>query len=390
MNLRQLGRLRILRALTEAREMSRPDLVRRTGLSRATVSSVVFDLIAEQVVAEAPAVATSAKPGRPPLTLSLAPTAAYAFGVDIGHDHVRSILCDLGGTCVCDDTTELDVDDAPTAALDAATRLIDRALGEAKVPRSALLGIGVGIACPVDRHTGQLHANGIMPGWVGLRPGDALAERTGLPVQVINDANACVLAERSYGAAQTWDDVVYVRLSAGIGAGIVCDGQMLLGHEGLSGEVGHLTIEPGGALCRCGNRGCLETIASPAAIATLLSRSWERTVTRTDLARLINERDRGALRAIDDAGDAIGQALATTVMTLNPRLILVGGELAAAGDVLLDSIRRALQRNTVASHHRPIEIAVSALGDSAAVRGAAALILADAPKHLSDRSATRL
>ena len=387
-NLRRLGRLRILQALTEAGELSRPELVRRTGLSRATVSSVVYGLIAERMVRERPP-AAAARLGRPALTLSLAPSAAYAFGVDVGHDHVRTVLCDLGGTCICDESTELDVDNSAMDTLDAVCRAIDRALRESMVDRSTILGIGVGIACPVDRRTGQLHADDIMPAWVGLRPGEDLAARTGLRVQVINDANACVLAERSYGAAQTWDDVVYVRLSAGIGAGIVCDGRMLLGHEGLSGEVGHVTIDANGTLCRCGNRGCLETVASPNAIAALLSRSRGREVTHAELVRLIDERDRGALRAVEDAGDAIGRALASTVMTLNPRLILVGGELTAAGDVLLNSIRHALERNTVASHHRPIEIAVSALGDSAAVRGAAALVLADAAHQLSESALPR-
>jgi predicted NBD/HSP70 family sugar kinase len=115
---------------------------------------------------------------------------------------------------------------------------------------------------------------------------------------VINDANACVLAERRYGAAQTSDDVTYVRLSAGIGAGIVSEGRMLLGHDGLAGEIGYVPIEANGQVCRCGNRGCLETVASPTAIAALLSRSWGRTVTASELATLIDEHDRGAVRAV--------------------------------------------------------------------------------------------
>jgi predicted NBD/HSP70 family sugar kinase len=382
-NLRRLGRLRILQALVDAGELSRPELTRRTGLSRATVSSVVYDLIGEGLVREHTAANTAAKLGRPPLTLSLRPAAAFAVGVDIGHDHVRTILCNLASDCVWDESVNVDVDDSAAETLTAATTLIDRALRETRTPRPAVLGLGVGIACPVDRHTGELRAEGIMPGWVGLRPGDELAARTGLRAQVINDANACVLAERRYGAARTWDDVVYLRLSAGIGAGIVCDGRMLLGHDGLAGELGHAIVEANGAVCRCGNRGCLETVASPTAIADLLSRSWGRNVASADLVTLLESQERGAIRAVEDAGDAVGRALAGTVMTLNPRLILVGGQLAAAGDVLLEPMRRALRRNTVGFHHRKLEISVSALGDAAGVRGAAALILADAPQRLN-------
>jgi predicted NBD/HSP70 family sugar kinase len=248
-----------------------------------------------------------------------------------------------------------------------------------------VLGVGVGIACPVDRRSGALRAEGIMPSWVGLRPGDELAARTGLRVQVINDANACVLAERRFGTARTWDDVVYLRLSAGIGAGIVSDGRMLFGHDGLAGELGHLTIEPNGTVCRCGNRGCLETVASPTAIAALLSRSWSRPVTTAELLALVADGDRGAVRAVEDAGDAVGRALAATVMTLNPRLILIGGDLAATADVLLAPMRRALQRHTVGFHNRNLEMSASVLGDAAGVHGAAALVLADAPQRLSQR-----
>lgn len=382
-NLRRLGRLRIVQALADAGELSRPELARRTGLSRATVSSVVYDLIGEGVVGEHAATTTGAKLGRPPGTLSLRPGAAHAIGVDIGHDHVRTMLCDLPGDCTWDQSIAVDVDDSVTATLQAATRLIDSALAETGTPRQSVLGLGVGIACPVDRHTGELRAEGVMPLWAGRRPGDELAARTGLRAQVINDANACVLAERRFGAARTWDDVVYLRLSAGIGAGIVCDGRMLLGHDGLAGELGHVTVDPTGAICRCGSRGCLETVASTTAIAELLSRSWGHAVSTAELADLIAGEERGAVRAIEDAGDAVGRALAAAVMTLNPRLILVGGELAAAGDLLLEPMRRALRRNTVGFHHREPKISLSALGDAAAVRGAAALILTGAPQHLS-------
>jgi predicted NBD/HSP70 family sugar kinase len=383
-NLRRLGRLRVLEALSDAGELSRTELVRRTGLSRSTVSSVVYDLIGEGLVGEQSGGTTEAKLGRPPLTVSLEPRAAYAVGVDIGHDHVRTILSDLAGSPVWDDNISIDVDDSAHDTLDVATKSLDRALQERSILRSAVLGVGIGIACPVDRRTGQLYAEGIMRNWVGVKPGDELAARTGLRVRVINDANACVLAERSYGAAQVWDDVVYIRLSAGIGAGIVCDGRMLLGNDGLSGELGHVTVEPNGVFCRCGNRGCLETVASPTAIAALLSRSWGQAVTTTELVGLIQQRDRSAVRAVADAGEAIGRALAMTVMTLNPRLILVGGELAYADDLLLDPIRRVLERNTVGSHSRQLEISVGSLGDAAAARGAAALVLADAPQLLNE------
>jgi predicted NBD/HSP70 family sugar kinase len=382
-NLRRLGRVRVLQALSERRYLSRSELVQQTGLARASVGSVIFDLISAGLVQETADVATPVtRTGRPPQLLSLVPTAAYALGVDIGHDHVRTVLTDLAGTPRWDGSERLEVDHHPDQTLSTATEQIDRALADSGVAREKVLGLGIGIACPVDGGSGELSAEGIMPGWVDVRPGDELAGRTGLPVRIVNDANAGVLAERRFGAARECLDVVYLRLSSGIGAGVICGGRMLVGHNGVAGELGHVSVEPHGAVCRCGNRGCLETVASPTAIAALLARSWGRPVSDTDLADLLRGGDRGTLRAIEDAGDAVGRVLAPAVMLLNPELIVVGGDLAAVGEALFEPIRRTITRSIMNSHARALRIVPSTLGDSAGVRGAAALVLDSAPERL--------
>ena len=388
-SLTDLGRVRVLRALAEHDQLSRAEIATRAGLARATVASVVFDLLDNGLVREGAAPEpTTARAGRPPQILSLEPEAAFAIGLDIAHDHVRAILTDVVGTVCWDRAEHMPVDDDPEGALAAAARLIDAAVRETGISREKILGLGAGIASPVHKDGRRLHAEGIMPGWVGVRPVDELADRTGLAVQIINDANAGVLAERRYGAARGCDDVVYVRLSSGIGAGAICDGRMLLGHGGIAGELGHLIIEPQGAVCRCGNRGCLETIASPQAIAGLLARSWGRSVGCQDLIDLLRSGDRGTVRAIEDAGDAVGRALANAVIVLNPELIVVGGEMAAAHDHLFEPMRRAIARNTMSSHAESLRIVPSTLGDNAGVRGAAALILEGAPEALARRQGT--
>ncbi|HEV2347229.1 MAG TPA: ROK family transcriptional regulator [Actinocrinis sp.] len=382
--LTDLGRVRVLRALAENARLSRVEIASRTGLARATVASVVYDLINGGLVRESAAAgAASARAGRPPQILSLEPEAAFALGLDVAHDHVRAILTDVVGKIRWDRTEPMAVDDDPERTLAAAEDLIDTALRDSGVPRGKILGLGADFACPVDKDGHRLHAEGIMPGWVGIRPVDELVGRTGLPVRIINDANAGVLAERRYGAARGCDDVVYVRLSSGIGAGAICDGRMLLGHGAMAGELGHIIVEPRGKLCRCGNRGCLETVASPPAIAELLARSWGRPVGAADLAELLRSDDRGAMRAVEDAGEAIGRALAFVVMVLNPRLIVVGGDLAVAHEALFEPMHRAISRNTMTCHAESLRIVPSALGDNAGVRGAAALILERAPETLA-------
>jgi len=377
-----LGRVRVLQALTETARLSRTDLVARTGLARATVGSVVYDLIGAGLVAEIPDAAPGGRTGRPPQLLSLRPDAAYAVGLDIGHDHVRVMLTDLVGTSCWDGTEPLDVDDAPDGTLNLAVRLVDTAIAETRVRRDRVLGVGLGIACPVDAGRGELHAETIMPRWAGTRPADELAERTGLATRIINDADAGVLAERRFGAAQDCANVVYLRLASGIGAGVVCDGRMLHGRDGLAGELGHVTVNPYGAICRCGSRGCLETVASPTAIAELLGRGRPNPVRVADLAELVHTGDRGAVRMIEDAGEAVGRALAPVVMLLNPELIVIGGDLVAAEDVLLPPLRRTLERDTMRAQHQALRIVASTLGDSAGVRGAAALVLDTVPERL--------
>jgi predicted NBD/HSP70 family sugar kinase len=279
------------------------------------------------------------------------------------------ILCDLFGSVLWEHWVAKEVDRAPEETLDLVAVLVGRALQETGIQRSRVLGIGAGIASPVEKDSGALGAEGIMPGWVGLRLTDELRRRTSLPVRVTNDANAGALAELMYGAGRRVGDMVYVRLSAGIGAGIVSNGRLLLGARGLAGEIGHLPLFTDGLICRCGNRGCLETVASP--------------VAARELPALIAERNTGALRAIRDAGDAVGRALSTLVTLLNPRLIVVGGDLAGAGEDILETMRAGVRRHTLPSAAHGVEIVTGGLGDGAEVRGAAGLVLADAPQLLS-------
>lgn len=384
MNLREEGRLRVLQALHDSAGTSRPELGRVTGLSRATVSSLVADMIAAGLVCEDNGLAEpeNRSTGRPAQPLSLNRSAAYAVGADIGHTHVRVALCDLYGTPVWDQVEMKEVDGAPHETLDLAADLIERALRECFVPRERVLGLGADIASPV-RSDGSLGADGIMPGWAGIRPGAELERRTGLAAQLINDANAGALAEHRYGAGRDTDDMVYVRLSAGIGAGIVAAGRLLLGTGGLAGEIGHLHVVQAGPVCRCGNRGCLETVASPVAIARLLQDSWGRPITPDDLPRLLAGNSTGALRVLEDAGEAIGRALAGLVTLFNPQMIVIGGDLAATGERLAGPIRHTIARHALPSAVPQVTIVTGELGSSAEVRGAASRVLAHAPRSLA-------
>jgi predicted NBD/HSP70 family sugar kinase len=383
-SLRDEGRVRVLRALQESGHCSRTDLIGRTGLSRATVAALVADLIACGVVEEGGELNDgSRRAGRPAQSLSIVASAAYAAALDIGHQHVRAGLCDAHGTPVWERAAAVDVDHTPTQTLDLAAELVREALRSREIPHERVLGLGIGIACPVDQRDETLHAEDIMADWIDVLPAHELSERTGLTTRLVNDANAGALAEWLYGAGRNCDDMIYVRLSAGIGAGIVSDGRLLSGGHGLAGEVGHLQVEPAGRVCRCGNRGCLETIASPVAIADLLARSWNRPVDTDDLFHLLRAGNHGAQRAVEDAGDAIGKCIASMITLVDPDMIVLGGELAAAGETLFEPVRRSIRRHVMPPAAKSLRLVAGELGDRAAVRGAAGVVLARAPDVLA-------
>jgi predicted NBD/HSP70 family sugar kinase len=383
-NLREVGRLRVLRALHETERASRPELVRMTGLARATVTALVAELTDLGLVQEydGPDPLEARRTGRPAHWLSLVPSAGYAVGADIGHQHVGVALCDLSGTPVWHHAETREVDHAPEETLSLIASFVDRSLRETGVDRERVLGIGAGIASPVDRVSGTLRAESIMPGWSGVRPAVELSRRTGMTTQMINDANAGALAERLYGAGRGTDNMVYIRLSAGIGAGIVSDGRLLLGAGGLVGEIGHLPSVSNGLICRCGNRGCLETVASPPAVAQLLANSWAKPVAPSDLPQLLANADTGTRRAVEDAGLAVGHALASLVTLFNPELIVVGGDLTVAGELILEPIRQGIRQDALPAAAKQVTVVLGALGDRAEVRGAAGIVLTQAPRSL--------
>jgi len=212
-----------------------------------------------------------------------------------------------------------------------------------------------------------------------------LGGELGMPVVVDNDANLGALAETVWGAGRGCSDLVYVKAATGIGAGLVLGGRLYRGATGAAGELGHLPVDEAGAICRCGNRGCLETVASPVAVAGLLSRSRGENVSLPDLLELVRNGDRGACRAVADAGEAVGAALAGAVNLLNPELVIIGGDLAATGDILLDPLRAAIHRRAVAPAAHDVRITRGTLGEHAEALGAAAIQLARAPEALASR-----
>jgi predicted NBD/HSP70 family sugar kinase len=241
----------------------------------------------------------------------------------------------------------------------------------------------------VQARTGQVAASNILPEWAGMAAGDDLATRLGRPVIVDNDANLGALAEYLWGAGQGLDTIAYIKAATGIGAGLVLNGRLFRGVSGLAGEIGHVTLDEHGDVCRCGNRGCLELVAGGAALVNALRRTHGELDGIDKVVALAAAGDTGARRIIADAGAHLGVAAGSLVNLLNPRRLVVGGELGRAGDVLLEPLRRALRRSAVRASVDAVEVVGGELGDRSEVLGAVAVVLREADRARFARAATR-
>lgn len=372
----------VLDALRTHGALTRAALVQVTGLSRTTVSGLLGALRHEGLVDGVPDRTAVATGGRPAALLALTTRAGLAVGVDLGRRHVRVVVADLGQRLLGERVERVEVDDHADRALDLAATLALGTVEEVGGSSADVLGVGLGVPAPLDVD-GSVGASNILPGWVGRTPGTELSERLGLPVAAENDANLGALAEATWGAGRGRSLVFYLKAATGIGGGIVQAGTLLRGASGTAGEIGHLTVDDSGAVCRCGNRGCLELTAGGAALVGQLATSGLAVRDIADVVRAAASGDAGARRVLADAGDAIGLAIAGLVNLLNPQIVVMGGELSLAGDLVLDSLRARVQRCAVAPAAAAVSVVVGVLGDRAEALGAALLVLR-ASSHADD------
>jgi predicted NBD/HSP70 family sugar kinase len=373
--LRELNRLRVIDALRQRGTASRSEIARHTGLSRTTVTTLVNDLQARGLVVELPLAEIHGR-GRPPTLLRLDPSVGAVVGIHFDHHHLRVAVADLSSTVLAEQWEGLDVDRAAEEALDSAAELVEVVLAEAGIERERVVGVGVALAGPVSRD-GTVGSTVILPGWEGLNALDELTRRLDLQVAVDNDANLGALAEVSFGAGRGMSDVIYLMVSSGVGAGIVIDGRLHRGVTGLGGEIGHVRVRPDGAVCRCGNRGCLETVASTDAVLSLLRPTHGQELGMQGLAELLDTGDAAALRVVNDAGREIGRVVAGLCNVLSPAGVIVGGDLGVVAAPLMTGIREALDRYALPAVRAAIELRAGVLGERAEVLGALALVIGD-------------
>jgi len=380
-SLREANKALVVGAVQRYGGLTQVELAAATGLSQATVSTIVRELLSAGIVDTA----VTTRSGRRAQLVTLARRIGLAVGVQVGHRHLRVALGDFAHEVVAEQTLPLPYEHPSDTTLDRAALLVMELLERIGSGLDEVVGIGVGVPAPVDTDTGMVSVPGVMRGWEGEHLGQVLTKRLGRPVHVDNDANLGALAEATLGAARGYRDAVYVRASYGTGAGIVINGQVHRGFAGTAGEIGHVQVDPTGHICRCGSRGCLDTVVGANALVEPLRATHGSLALRDVIART-REGHPGFARVVADAGAVIGSVVAGLGTAVNPQCVVVGGELSETGEVLLGPLRESVRRRVLLNQIAPLEVVPAALGQRAEVMGALVLALrsADVPVRVQE------
>jgi predicted NBD/HSP70 family sugar kinase len=384
-DLRRANRHEALTTLRLNGPLTQAEISRATGLSHASVSNIVRELTSQGLARTSDAL----RNGRRVAEVTLEPSTGLVGGIDFGNRHIRAAIADFTHTVRGESYVTLPYGHEAASSVAEAARIFRDLVRSADAEISDVQVLAVGLPGPTNRDAGRTLSSAILPGWAGFDVTRAFEDALGIRTTVDNDANLGALAEGLWGVGRGFTDFAYVKVSTGIGAGLVLNGSLYRGVAGSAGEIGHTTIEEDGPLCRCGNRGCLEMFAAAPALLELMRRSYPEEFTVTDLLRLSDEGDVGCRRVLTDAGRHIGVALANLCNLLSPQLIIVGGELAASGEVLLSAIRDSIARRTMALPAHAPQITTGAFSERAGVLGALALALQEsdnvAPYGAHDR-----
>lgn len=369
-SLREANRRRVVEAIKKHGGLTQVELAGVTGLSPASVSNIVKALSASGVLHTTP----TTQSGRRAQYVTLAHAIGLVAGVHFSTRHMRVALADVTQTVVAEHHLPLAKDHRADNELDRTTLLIADMLETLKSSMGEVQAVGIALPAPLDRRTGTTARSGIFRGWDGIPVAEVMERRLGRPVFVDNASNLAALAELRMGAARGKTDVIYIDIGDKIGSGLILGGQVYRGFNGAAGEFGHTTIVENGPLCRCGNRGCLETIAGGYAILDNLKPTYGN-LKLNDIVTKAMSGDAGVTRALAEAGRHIGIAAANFSNLFDPERLVIGGELSRAGEILLGPIRHALERAVIVDESSTPDVVQGQLGPRASTLGAIAFAI---------------
>ncbi|NRQ31976.1 ROK family transcriptional regulator [Nonomuraea sp. NN258] len=358
----------ILQLIRDGSCRTRKELIEYTGLSRSTITDRVDRLIEAGYIHES-GVASSGG-GRPPSVLDIDAANRLVLVADLGASHARVALTDLAARPMSEEHTEMRIDRGPDEVLSWVREAFQRMLDRNGRTAGQVCGIGLDLPGSVDHETGRVIRSFLMPGWDDHPIGEALRRTYEVPILVENDANAMALGEW-WSSWRDTDSLVLIKVSTGIGTGIVLDGAIYRGVEEAAGNIGHVRLrETDDRVCTCGSRGCVASLSSGHALAADLGVRTSR-----DVVRLVQAGDPTAIARTQEAGRTLGIVLATAVSLLNPGVLVLAGDMAETREHYLTGIRESVYRRSLPYTTRNLEIVTSSLGDRAGIVGMAVIVV---------------
>ena len=360
--------------------ISRTDLAEEMGLTRAAVTIIVNDLIANGIIVETESRTTSN--GRPPVVLEINPDRGLVAAIDMGASHLSVALGDFSARILEETEISFRIDSGPAECLKQADLILNQLLDRRGLSITDLAGVGVGVPGPVIADEGMVMAPPIMPGWDRYPIRLTLENKWGTAVTLNNDAELGALGEWAFGAGRGEKNLAFIKVGSGIGAGLIINKQIYGGTTGSAGEIGHLTVDEKGPLCACGNRGCLEAFAGGHAIAaqakklvasrkrTLLSEANIDSITARDVVEAARRGDLAAQEILKRSGTFIGIAIAGLINLINPSTVIIGGGVAQVGDLLTGPIRQAVHARSLRASEHGVRITMAMLGRRSSLIGA--------------------
>jgi glucokinase-like ROK family protein len=380
-------------------EFSKSDLVVFTEFSRTKITSCIDSLLDKNIIIAN--TITGYTGGRRSKKFRLNGDFGLVAGIDIGATSIDLAVADFSGKVLVRYSEPASVKDGPIRILGRVCTLLEKLIQESGLNAKELNGIGIGVPGPVDFSIGNLVSPPIMPGWD--RYPIIQTVQQWFPwsnVVVDNDVNVMALGEIYQGAGKGVDNLIFVKIGTGIGAGIICEGKIYRGSNGCAGDIGHIGVDKNGPLCHCGNKGCLEAVAAGPAIADrsltaalagnspILMKYYEQNgnvLRAEDVGDASKEGDALAIEVIRESGQFVGDVLAGLVNFYNPGMIVIGGGVSNLGDLLLSSIRQTVLRRSLPLATRDLLIVFSEIGPDAGVIGAINLAMDNIFTQLTNR-----
>jgi glucokinase-like ROK family protein len=385
-----------LNLIRDRGSITRAEIIHITKLSAPTISSLVNILIESGFVREGGIGLSSG--GRKPVVLEFNYDVRKILGIDMGSTHITIVLMNLKGEVSQRFSHHIDVLTKPKDVLSIISIAVKEILTKAGLTGRDLLGIGYTVPAPlVNEKTGEFITY-YMPAWENIHCVSSITDVVDAPIFFENDANAAAIAEKWWGCGLGYDNLVYIKLGTGVGSGIMINGDIYKGFDGTAGEIGHTTIEADGRTCRCGNHGCLESyigiqgILSDARHALKKDLNWKDNLADLDVkgvVRAAREGNQECEKIITTAGWYLGIGLANIINLVNPGLLILGGDLAEAGQMLLEPARRSLVERTVGFNTRTENLVIGEMGSNAVAIGAATLVILNSFQESNIYSALR-